>query len=123
MALRRQWAPSSHSGLLVHKVLLTPGISFEHVPSLTHLLLPSGVPNSELEGSEVKGLAVIPSVGCCVALRPEAWPHLQGDAWLSSPPGGPSFPLLHLPVLSGLALMSPLSGSLPNATPQTKWGL
>lgn len=70
MALRRQWALSSHSSLLVHKVLLTPGISFEHVPSLTHLLLPSGVPNSELEGSKVKGLASILSMGCCVALRP-----------------------------------------------------
>ena len=52
MTLRRQQALRSHSSLLVYKVLLTPGISFEHVPSLTHLLLPSGVPNSELEGSE-----------------------------------------------------------------------
>lgn len=92
----------------------------EHVPSLTHLLLPSGVPNSELEGSEVKGLAGVPSLGCCVALRPEAWPQLQGVAWLSSPPGGPSFPLLHLSVLSGLVLMSPLSGSLPDIIPQAK---
>ena len=62
MALRPQQALSSHSSLPVHKVFLMPGISSEHVPSLTHLLLPSGAPNSNLEGSEVKGLAGILSL-------------------------------------------------------------
>lgn len=32
----------------------------------------------------------------------------------------PFSPLLQLPFVSGLALMSPLSGSLPDATPQAK---
>lgn len=63
------------------------------------------------------------SLGHRVVLRPDAWPHLQGDAWMSSLPGGSSSPLLPpspTPFVSGLALMSPLSGSLPDATPQAK---
>lgn len=126
MGKRRLWegpqaaTEATPADWFTEKIFLTPSISFEPIPSLIRLLLPSPCnPESQILNHRGPNSRAAFPRPLRVAQSPEAWPHLQGDAWMASLHATLSIPLLHLFVLLGLTSCH-LSGSFPDATPQAE---